>query len=249
MSSPSVVILPQVTPRPGSLPRGGEHRFWSGMALCMALVAFAGFAPSYYLKSRFGLGPQLSGLMHLHGALMTAWMLLLVAQTQLVAWGRTVWHRRLGICGIVLLTALVVVFTRLALVRAHEGTLGPGFLPPLRFLAVPLMSIIVVPGLIGAALYYRRRSDYHKRLMLLANLEIITPAAARLAALAGLFPPVAFIGVDLFLVAMALRDRRTLSRLHPATLWGGIFLVASQPLRLAISALPAWIPFARWLAG
>ena len=36
--------------RTPSLTQRGERRFWGGMALALALVAFAGFAPSYYLK-------------------------------------------------------------------------------------------------------------------------------------------------------------------------------------------------------
>ena len=31
-----------------------EHRFFSGIALVIALVVFIGFAPTYYLKSAFG---------------------------------------------------------------------------------------------------------------------------------------------------------------------------------------------------
>jgi hypothetical protein len=52
----------------------------------------------------------------------------------------------------------------------------------------------------------------------------------------------------LFLVAIAVYDFRTRGRLHPATLWGGLFLVASQPLRLLIGVSAPWSAFAAWLA-
>jgi hypothetical protein len=39
----------------------------------------------------------------------------------------------------------------------------------------------------------------------------------------------------------------TRRRLHPVTLWGGLALVVSQPLRLVVSGTGAWLAFARWL--
>jgi hypothetical protein len=36
------------------------------------------------------------------------------------------------------------------------------------------------------------------------------------------------------------------ARFHPATIWGGLFLVASQILRVVISGTESWQSFARW---
>ena len=227
----------------------GERRFWGCMAVGMALVAFAGFAPSYYLKSHFTFGPTLTPLLRLHGAIMTAWLALLVTQTTLIAARRISWHRRLGIVGAGLAAALIVLAAYTAILRARQGLLGEGMVPPLQFLAIPLMSILVLPVLIGAAIYFRHRSDYHKRLIMLANVEFVTPAAARLMILAGLGPPVGFALCDLFLLAIVARDLVTLRRIHPATLWGGIFLVACQPTRFLISGTHAWLSIAGWLTG
>ena len=61
------------------------------MAVAMGLTVFAGFAPSYYLRFLSGgpgatiSGGPFTGLLHLHGALFTAWVLLFVIQTALVA--------------------------------------------------------------------------------------------------------------------------------------------------------------------
>jgi hypothetical protein len=44
-------------------------------------------------------------------------------------------------------------------------------------------------------------------------------------------------------------DRWTRGRVHPALLWGGLFLIVSQPLRLFISGTDAWLAFATWLTG
>jgi len=227
----------------------GERNFWSGLALIYALVAFVGFAPSYYLKAHFGAGPELTPLLRVHGILMSAWLVLLVVQTSLIRAGQVAWHRRLGVAGGVLAAAMAVVFTVVALQRARQGVLGPGTVPPLVFLSLPLMSVLVFPGLVAAALYNRRRSDYHKRLIMLAGVELMLPAVARLMAFAGLPPPAAFPVVDLAVVAIAVHDLRTRRRLHPATIWGGVFVIASQPLRILATLTPFWMPFAKWLIG
>jgi hypothetical protein len=36
---------------------------------------------------------------------------------------------------------------------------------------------------------------------------------------------------------------------HPATLWGGLFFIISQPLRLVIGGTPVWLTFAEWLTA
>jgi hypothetical protein len=227
----------------------GERRFWSGMAIAIALVGFVGFAPSYYLKSHFAFGPPLTPLLRLHGAVMTAWLVLLVTQTTFIAARRVAWHRRLGIVGTALAAGLIVLAAHTAIERARDGLLGEGMVPPLQFLAIPLMSILVLPVLIGAAIYFRKRSDYHKRLIMLAYVEFVTPAAARLIIMAGLAVPLAFALCDLFVLAIVARDLVTLRRVHPATLWGGLFLLASQPTRFLMSGTHAWLSFAQWLTG
>ena len=82
-----------------------DRRFFSGMALAMLVTVVVGFAPSYVLKAYFD-APALSPLVHLHGALFTTWMVLFLVQALLVAAQRTPLHRRLGVLGGVLLTAM-----------------------------------------------------------------------------------------------------------------------------------------------
>lgn len=58
----------------------------------------------------------------------------------------------------------------------------------------------------------------------------------------------AFFGLaDLFIVACAFHDFTTRGRVHRATLWGALVIVASQPLRLIVGATDAWLAFATWM--
>jgi hypothetical protein len=85
--------------------------------------------------------------------------------------------------------------------------------------------------------------------MLLATLEIVTAAVARLPFVEN-WGPIGFFGViDLFVLAMLAYDLIALKRVHPATVWGGLFFVLSQPLRLLVGSSAAWLSFASWLTS
>ena len=121
--------------------RSYDHRFFTGMALVVALTAFVGFAPSYYLRS-LSTAPPLTTLVHVHGALATSWILLFLAQTSLVSAGRTDLHRRAGVAGVVIATLVVVVGYFTAITAARNGVTPPGGPPPLGFLAVPIGTLL-----------------------------------------------------------------------------------------------------------
>lgn len=108
--------------------------------------------------------------------------------------------------------------------------------------------MVVFAVLVGAAFYYRHRSDIHKRLMTLATIALLPAPIARLPLSIienGL--PAIFGLADLFIVLCLIFDLVTRRRIHPATIWGGLFILASQPLRLIISGTPAWLAVAGWL--
>src|SRR5512138_1053020 len=95
------------TPLDTPIGRGAVERpLYVSAAIAAALIMFAGFAPTYYLKSAFGT-PDLDAFRHLHGAVMTTWFALFLAQAWLAASGRIRLHRQLGAAGIVL--AIVVL--------------------------------------------------------------------------------------------------------------------------------------------
>jgi hypothetical protein len=228
--------------------KGGERSLYTWAAVAAVLLVFAGFARTYYLKGAFGT-PELSTLKHAHGLVMTAWFTLFLVQARLVATGRTRWHRKLGPAGAVLAALVVIVGTATALVAARNGaTPGP---PPLVFLAIPLGDMVVFLALFCAAILYRRRPDFHKRLMLLASLSILTAAIARIPIdflEAGGLP--AFFGAtDLLILGCVAFDTVKNRRLHPAFIAGVLLIVASQAARFLLAGTPQWISFARWLVG
>jgi hypothetical protein len=225
-----------------------DRVFFTAMSVLLAAVVFAGFAPTYYLRSVYRAEP-LARVFQVHGAIFTAWMLLLVVQTSLVAGRRVDLHRKLGVAGAVLAVLMLVAGYEAAMTAARHGFSVPGLPPPLIFLAVPLFDLVVFAALVGAALLLRRSPAAHKRLMLLATVAIVPAAIARLPHLLQ-YGPLMFFGLgDLFVVACLVYDRLSRGAMHPATIWGGLFLLVSQVGRLAVSGTDAWMAFARWLTG
>jgi hypothetical protein len=226
-----------------------ERLFFGGMAAVFAITVFAGFSRTYYLNGTFGTPFVLTPLLHFHGIAFSAWMLLLVTQTSLIASGRPQLHRRLGLAGVVLAALLVWLGIQVAITRTGDGTIADHGAPPLIFLAVPVIGMLVFGALIAAAVCWRRNSAVHKRLILIATLELVTAAVARLPVISTLGPVAFFGATDLFLLAMVAYDLTVLKRVHPATIWGGLFFVVSQPLRLMIGASAPWGELATWLTS
>ena len=224
--------------------RASDRIFFTGMALAAALTLFLGFARSYFLRGAEL--PALTPLYHVHGALFSAWIALLVAQTSLVAAGRTDIHRTLGIAGAVLAAVVFIVGVTVSIetLRRQGGSLGRD---PRVFISIPLGDIIVFGVLVTAAIVQRWRSETHKRLMLLATISILTAAIARFLA-AG--PVGVFLGTDAFVLALVVYDLVSRGRLHPATLWGGAMVVGFKPLLYyVVSGTSAWLAFADALRG
>lgn len=226
---------------------GKDRRLYTWVAVFIPIVVLAGFARTYYLKSLFG-APALPGLLvHLHGIVMTAWVVLFVAQVWLVAARRTQLHQRLGVLGALLAALVVLVGVATAIAAtARSSSLGP---PALQFLVVPLGDLLVFAILVGVALYFRRRMEIHKRLMLVAAVSLLPAAISRIPlSFIATGGPLVFFGLtDLCVLACVVYDTVRHRRLHPAFVWSALLVIASHPLRLMLAGTDAWLRFASWL--
>ncbi|HQR35580.1 MAG TPA: hypothetical protein PLK30_22765 [Blastocatellia bacterium] len=230
--------------------RQTERRFFMLLASLIALFVFAGFARTYYLRPLFMPAP-LTPLVHLHGLVFTLWVILLIVQTQLVAAGRADIHRRLGVAGIVLAALMEVFGILVPLAAAKDGDHLKG-MTVASTMAIQLMNTVTFPILFGAAIYFRRQPAMHKRLMLLASLAIMSPAYVRILRQCCTAIPVrpvfiAYLLVDLTVLALFVYDWRTQGRIHRATLWGGLLVLIAHPLRFWLGTTSMWESIANWL--
>jgi len=229
-------------------PKRRERIFFTGMAIAMVITVFAGFSRTWFLRPYFRQTQNLIPLLILHGTIFTSWIVLLVAQTTLIAAKRARTHMRLGIAGGVLASLMLIVGTVTAIVRAKGPSPLPG-INPLSFLTIPLGDMLIFAILVGAAFYFRRKVDTHKRLMLLATIALLPAAVARLPI--GFIEnggPLIFYGLsDLFILPCLAYDFVTRGRPHRATVIGGALIVISHPLRMVVGMTHAWLVFATWL--
>lgn len=238
------------------------RRFFTWMALVLAVTMVVGFGPTYFLAAwNDGPKPVITAAVHIHGALCTAWVLLFLVQTGLIAAQRRDLHRIIGVGGSLIAVATVAAGIFVALHsqrRVHTAATADTFADPYVFVMFPLgaVSAFGVFALLGIA--YRGRRDIHRRMMLFATVSLVTPAIARIVrqfmqviapgeTLSLPTPVGGMLLANLFIVALALHDLRTERRLHPATLWGGGLLILSGPLRVMFAFTQPWQDFARML--
>jgi len=225
-----------------------DARFYFAMALLSTAIIVAGFAPSFYLKSVIHAPPPLSFLSTTHGLVFTAWMLLFVVQSGLIVANRPAPHRQLGILGALLFGAMISLGYSTAITAGRLAHAPPGAPPPLVFMALPLLALTGAAVLVAAALWNRRRSDWHKRLMLASMLVMTGPGSGRLAIPMGLAPEGTAISLgvaDLLLAAAIAYDYSRSKRLHPAYLAAAaIFAVTNIGVFWAFAS-PLWTSLAK----
>jgi hypothetical protein len=231
-----------------------DRPFFMGVAIAIAVLVFAGFARTFYLHGLFGV-PAPATFMSFHGALMSGWILLFLVQTWLVSALRVRWHRTLGVFGACYAALVVVVGCTATLiasareVRAHS----PFVSSQLDVLALELTQMLLFACLVGAAVRFRNRHDWHKRLMLLATLCILPNAVVRLSLLTSselLSQNIVLLTLwALLVVAVIALDAFRRRRLHPAFGFVGAAVLLIMYCAHFVGISQPWFRFASSLVS
>jgi len=223
-----------------------DHLFFSAMALLMLATVFIGFARTYYLAGVFH-APLPSRIIHVHGAVFSCWMLLLITQASLVSAGRVDIHRRLGIGGMLLACLMVIVGVLAATDLLVRGS-GPPGRDPQFFYIVPMSSMLIFGTLIFFAFRARSNPPVHKRLILVATTALLTAAIVRWPfVIVHRNVPTAALFSYIFLLLLVAYDLWSTRKVHRATLWAGTFLIFVEQIRTPIGKTAAWHAFASWV--
>jgi hypothetical protein len=236
-----------------------DRWFFSGIAVLMVAINVAGFVPALIDPGSRTVPLPLTPLVLAHAVVGVAWLLLFLVQTVLVAANRTAAHRRLGIAGVGLAAALVVV-TWMALIEfAQRGYDLSGDLVPRGTRVDPvagfaaLNGIVLFGALVALALWYRKRPDVHKRLMALAMLGALVGAPVlhllnHWPTLRPLAAPLS-AGIGLLLPALVpIYDRVSRGSVHPASMWGTLGVLAWDAVFFGfVPTTEGWRHFTAWL--
>jgi hypothetical protein len=211
------------------------------MVLLIVGTVFLGFARTYYLAGIYHAHVR-NLLIHVHGAVFSTWIVLLVVQTTLVTRRNIALHRKLGLFGAGLAVAMVGLGVAAATDSLARGFYPPGFpFGPLVFYSTPIFGITAFAVLVFFSIRLRSNGPAHKRLILLATLALISAAIDRW--------PFAFIQQahymsnvirDMMVLSIVVFDLSTLRRIHRTTLLGGLIVIAAGHLAVPVGTTAGW---------
>ena len=221
--------------------------FFPALSSVLIVLVFLGFAPTYYLRP-VSAGP-IPAYLHVHGAAMTAWFLLLLVQTALIAARRRGAHRRLGIAGacvavvIVVLNPLVVVWSVPHLMAGNGSTQLTALI-----VVADLILVGIFAALVGLAIRWRRYPEIHSRMLVLASLAVSGPALGRLSLNLAGTPLPGVIALMTLPLLVVVHDRVVMKWVHPVSAWGATAIVGSTLISIAIANTAAGATIVRWFS-
>ena len=204
-----------------------DRGFFFVLAVAMAIVNVLGFGLQFAMGRSSFAAPA---IVHLHALVFVGWIAFFVFQTWLVANGRVTRHRRLGWLGAGWAAVMIVVGISMTVVVVRGGRV-PFFFLPGYFLVMNSLAVLTFAGLLWWGVKLRRRTDWHRRLVMAAMTAIMGPAFGRLLPAPLMMPYSAwgiFAGMMLFPLAGMIHDVRRHGRVHPAWWYAVAILVGMQ---------------------
>ncbi|HEX5285160.1 MAG TPA: hypothetical protein VFW30_13640 [Bryocella sp.] len=236
MSSPTITL--EVSPAK-TLRTAVATYFYFFMSLLIAAVVIYGFS---HTVDRFLIHavPVRPWILYMHGIVFSGWVLFFIVQSALVRVRRVRLHRTVGWFGVGLGTIIPVLglstaitMDRFDLVHFHALRASP-------FLAIQLNDVICFAVLFALAIAWRKKSELHRRLILMASCVLTSAAFARFP-----FVPLhmTYWCVDSLILLGILRDLLVNRRVHRAYLYALPMLMITQntALHLYFAAPRGWV--------
>ena len=237
------------------------------MAAWYITIVLVGFVPDSVMKVgmvQAGARAPFPLVLHIHAVVMGSFLLVLLAQTWLMATGRTAMHMQLGVLGTVLAVTLVVVGFVLAPTMYYQVWGGANFGPPevraALAAAVPLVENILLLQISAGIMFAvfmtiglrarGRNAGLHKRMVFLAVASPLGAAFARMHWLPSTMPS-SPLSVNLFVLLavapMFIWDVIRNHRVHEAYLvWFPAFIAVLTIVNLLWDT-PWWHATARMI--
>jgi len=212
--------------------------FYLCMALAMAALVVWGFSRTVN-TNLFHANPPRPLLLWMHGAAFSSWVVFFTLQSVLVPVRRVSVHRFLGWFGAGLATVMVPLGFTIAVVMARFDTVVLHQTGASAFLSVPFGDMIIFGSFVAMAIYWRKRPEYHRRLVFIATCGLMDAAIARFDFWFN--NSLIFLGVDFLIVLGMMRDRLVEGRVHKVYLYALPPLIVVQNLAIyAWRVNPVW---------
>lgn len=219
--------------------------FYFFMSLLIAVVVVYGFSFTVE-KNLFHPAVPRPFLLYVHAAVFTTWLGFFVLQTALVRTRNVRVHRRLGWFGAALAGAMVVLGISTAIIMGRFNRLQLHSTDVDWALMIPLFDMLCFGTTLGLAILWRKKPEYHRRLMLVATCALTAASFGRLL-------PVQYFyaGVDLLIVLGVVRDLIVNGRAHRVYLYVLPLFVAGQTVVIytIVHELTYWQKIAHAILG
>jgi hypothetical protein len=215
--------------------------FYLFMSLVLAALVILGFSRTVN-ANLFHANPPRPLLLWMHGAVFSTWVAFFIAQSALVRARKVSVHRLLGWFGAGLATVMVVLGLAVAVVMTRFDTVVLKQKGVEAFLSIPFEDMIIFGSCIAMAIYWRKKPEYHRRLIFIGSCQLMDAAIGRFDFMFNhnLFYP----ALDCLIVLGMLRDWVVDKRVHKVYLYALPSLTVVQGL-----AIYAWRINPKWWQG
>ena len=235
---PAGSITRSDNPTTRSHSRNGRY-FFVTMSTLFLIMAVVGFTPSY--QANYSGQIHLHWFAHVHGAIMTSWLLVFFTQGVLAAKGNFRFHRKLGLFSVAL-GVLVLLCMITASIRARLQYPAPIGDDTWDLILIELYSISLFGLFFTWGMRVRRKLIPHKRLLFFATLILLQAAVDRTRFLPGLGDAiyVRFIYLDTLIIPLVIYDLITTKRVQKITMICSTIIIAIQIAVSVTWGAPAW---------
>jgi hypothetical protein len=152
--------------------------FYLCMSLVLAALVVTGFGRTVS-ANLFHANPPRPFLLWIHGVAFSTWVVFFIAQSALVRSGKVSVHRLLGWFGAGLAVVMVVLGCTIAVIMTRFDTFVLHQKDVDAFLSIPFADMIIFGSCIGMAIYWRKKPEYHRRLVFIASCQLMDAAIGR----------------------------------------------------------------------
>jgi len=212
--------------------------FYLVMSLVLAGLVVWGFSRTVD-TNLFHAKPPRPLLLWMHGAVFSTWIVFFIAQSALVRVRKVSIHRTLGWFGAALAATMVALGLTIAVVMTRFDAKVLQQKGVESFISIPFWDMVFFGTCIALAIAWRKKPDFHRRLIFLASCELMDAAVGRFDFIFNhsIFYPV----LDLLVVAGMLRDLIVDGRVHKVYLYALPVLVVGQGIAVYLWRInPSW---------
>lgn len=152
--------------------------FYLCMSLVLAALVIWGFSRTVNAHL-FHANPPRPLLLWIHGAAFSTWVVFFIAQSALVRARKVSVHRWLGWFGAGLAAVMVVLGLTIAVVMTRFDSVVLQQKGVEAFLSIPFVDMISFGSCIAMAIYWRKKPEYHRRLIFIASCQLMDAAIGR----------------------------------------------------------------------